>query len=303
MAPRFTHLDSAESVYFARQLEYIYSRSYDIKYPDLKFRVYIPQSEEADPGAQTVTYEQFDEVGAARIGSSKSDKPPRVDIVGAEFTRPVRPVEASYGWTVQDIKSAAMAKRNLSQKRGRACRRAIELKLDEVAAIGAPLVGIPTGALNDAGVDINASGGSWVTPAAADTIILEVATMWSDIVDDTNEVETANTLVLPGREWAHIATTPRSTTSDTTILDFIRKSFPDLTSISSWYRLATAGVGAVRRGWMYQRRDDILANEIPNDYEQLPVQPDGLQYVVYAFASTAGAVYYYPLAAHYLDGI
>jgi hypothetical protein len=250
-----------------------------------------------------VTYEQFDEVGLARIGSHKSDKPPRVDVSVAEFTRPVRPVEASYGWTVQEIKSAAMAKRNLNQRRGRACRRAIERKLDEVAAIGAPLVGIPTGALNNGDVDINASAGSWVAPAAADTIILEVATMWSDIVDDTNEVETADTLVLPGREWAHIATTPRSTTSDTTILDFIRKSFPDLTNISSWYRLSTAGAGGVRRGWMYQRRDDILANELPNDYEQLPVQPDGMQYVVYAFASTAGAVYYYPLAAHYLDGI
>jgi hypothetical protein len=296
-------LDAAESAFFARQLEFVYTRTYDIKYADLKARRYIPGAPGANPGATTVTYEQFEEVGQARVGSHSSDKPPRVDVNGNEFTRPVREVEASYGWHVKEVKSAAMAGNNLNARRAAACRRAIERKLDEISAIGSPLHGIATGALNEAASTIDASAGSWTAPATADTIIGEIGDMWKGIIDDTLEVETADTLLLPGQEWAHIAITPRSTTSDTTILEFVRKSFPDLTTIEPWHRLATAGAGSVRRGMMYRRSDEILANEITLDFEQLPVQPDGMQFVVNCMASTAGVAVYYPLAVRYLDGI
>lgn len=297
------HMDAAESAFFNRQLEFIYTQTYDIKFADLKARRYIPVSGQANPGATSVTYRQFTEVGRARIGSHGSDKPPRVDVNGVEFNRPVRPVEASYGWTVKEVKSAAMANNNLNSRRAAACRRAIERELDEIAAIGAPLYGIATGALNEAASTVDASGGSWTAPAGADTIIAEVSGMWTGIIDDTLEVETADTLLLPGQEWAHIATTPRSATSDTTILSFIRNSFPDLTTIEAWHRLATAGAGGVRRGMMYRRSSEVLAQEIVNDFEQLPVQPDGMQFVVNCMAETAGVAVYYPLAVRYLDGI
>lgn len=304
MAPdNFYHMDAAESAFFARQLEFIYTATYDIKYPELKARRFVPTSTAAHEGATTVTYRQFTEVGRARISSHKSDKPPRVDINGTEFSRPVREVEASYGWTVKEVKSAAMAGMDLNPRRGAACRRAIEREMDAIAALGAPLYGIVSGFLNEPNSTVDASAGSWVTPAAPDTIIAEVTDMWKGIIDDTNEVETADTLLLPGREWAHVATTPRSATTDTTILEFIRKALPDLMTVEPWYRLATAGAGGVRRAVMYRRSQDVLANEIPNEFEQLPVQPDGLQFVINCLASTAGVAVYYPLAMRYLDGI
>ncbi len=297
------NMDAAESAFFDRQLEFIFTQTYDIKFAELKARRFIPTGTSAHPGSTSVTYRQFTEVGRARVGSHKSDKPPRVDVNGLEFSRPVREIEASYGWTFKEIKSAQMANNNLNGRRASACRRAIEREMDEIAAIGAPLVGITSGALNEPASTIDPSAGSWTAPAAADTIILEVSVMWQGIIDDTLEVETADTLLLPGQEWAHIATTPRSATSDTTILSFIRNSFPDLTSIDTWHRLSTAGAGSVRRAMLYHRSPDILTNEIPNDFEQLPVQMDGMQFVVNCMASTAGVAVYYPLAVRYLDGI
>lgn len=303
MTQNHYHMDAAESAFFDRQLEFIYSTTYDIKFAELKARRFIPMSTLANAGATTVTYRQFTEVGRARIGSHKSDKPPRVDVNGIEFQRPVREVEASYGWTVKEVKSAAMAGNNLNGRRASACRRAIEREMDEIAAIGAPLFGIASGALNEPASTIDASAGSWTAPATPDTIIGEVGAMWEGIIDDTLEVETADTLLLPGQEWAHIAVTPRSATTDTTILTFIRSSFPDLTTIEAWHRLTTAGAGGVRRAILYHRSPDVLTNEIPNDFEQLPVQPDGMQFVVNCMASTAGVAVYYPLAVRYLDGI
>ena len=299
----YYNLDAAESSFFERQLLHIYAATYDVKFADLRARMLVPSSTEANAGATSVTYMQFTEVGRARVGSHASDKPPRVDVNGTEFTRPVREVEASYGWTHKEIKSAAMAGFNLNQRRASACRRAIDRELDAIAAVGAPLYGIATGALNEAASTVDASAGSWTAPATPDTIIGEVAAMWEGIKNDTLGVETADTLLLPDQEWAHIATTPRSATSDTTILSFIKNSFPDLTTVETWHRLSTAGAGAVRRAMLYRRSPEILANEIPNEFEQLPVQPDGMQYVVNCMASTAGVAVYYPLAVRYLDGI
>jgi hypothetical protein len=297
------NLDAAESAFFDRQLEFIYTQTYDIKFAELKARRFIPTSTQANPGATSVTYRQFTEVGRARVGSHNSKKPPRVDVNGVEFNRPVREVEASYGWTFKEVKSAAMAQNNLNGRRASACRRAIERELDEIAAIGAPLYGIATGALNEAASTIDASAGSWTAPATPDTIIGEIGDMYEGIINDTLEVETPDTLLLPGQEWAHIAITPRSATSDTTILQFVRNSFPNLSTIEAWHRLTTAGAGAVRRGTMYHRSADVLTNEIPNDFEQLPVQQDGMQFVVNCMASTAGVAVYYPLAVRYIDGI
>ena len=303
MQSQHYNLDAAESAFFNRQLEFVYSATYDIKYPDLMYKQFCPQSTEADPGALTVTYEQYNEVGRARVGSHFSSAPPRVDINGLEFTRPVRPIEASYGWTVQDVKSAQMAKKNLNQRRAAACRRAIEREIDEIAAIGAPLVGIATGMLNDANVTINASAGSWLTPATAAVIIGEVSTMYQDIVTDTQQIERPDTLILPVARWVYIATTARGDDNDTTILDFIRKSFPGLTAVEPWYRIDDAGAAGVTRAMMYPRRSDIMQNELPLDFEQLPVQASGFQFVVNCHARTAGVAVYYPVACRYLDGL
>jgi hypothetical protein len=62
-----TQLDAGESFFFARELEYIKSKSYDIEFPDMKAFKHIPISTEAGDGAQSITYAQFEEVGLARI--------------------------------------------------------------------------------------------------------------------------------------------------------------------------------------------------------------------------------------------
>ncbi len=51
------NLDSAETAFFARELEYIKSKSYDIEFPPLKAIKLIPVSTEAGPGAESITYQ------------------------------------------------------------------------------------------------------------------------------------------------------------------------------------------------------------------------------------------------------
>jgi hypothetical protein len=53
----FVKLDADESIFFARELESVKSKTYDRLYPEYKALSLIPVSEEVDPGAETIKYE------------------------------------------------------------------------------------------------------------------------------------------------------------------------------------------------------------------------------------------------------
>jgi hypothetical protein len=302
MAPKLI-LDRAESAFFERELEHVKARTYDVKYPQLKANMFVPVETDANAGALEVTYQQFDRVGKAKIVARGATDLPRVDVFGTEFPRPTRPVGDSYGYTLFEIRSAMMAGRPLNARRASVARRAIEEMIDEIVAIGAPDYGIDSGFVNDADIAIDAAAGVW-SAATADAIIADVSGMWQAMVADTKGVESMpNTLVLPDAQWALIATKPRSTQSDTTVLEFLLRAFPSLTAIEPWYRLDGAGAGSVDRGVLYRRDPENLVHDLVSPFEQLPVHQHGLNFEVGCVAVTAGMVWMYPRSARYIDGI
>lgn len=300
---RFARLDAAESVFFERQLDYIYAATYDIKYPDLMARAYVPVSNAAPSGSAEVTYRQFDRRGRAKIIKPGATDSPRVDILANEFSRPVRWGSASYGWNIVEIRQAQMAGLPLDARKAAAARRAQEELLDEIAALGAADYGISEGFVNNSACAADtAPTGTWST-ATADQIIADVTNSWTLMVTDTLGVEKPNTLLLPDAQHAIIATKPRSTTSDTTVLAFLLANFPGLNAIEPWYRLAGAGAGATDRGVLYNRSPEALTQEIPNEFEQLPVYQKGSNFEVETLVATAGMAFYYPRSCRYIDGI
>jgi len=308
MPERIDHLalvqrfDANEAAFFARELEALKAKTFDIRYPNLRARDFVPVDGSAGAGATSVTYHQMDRVGRAKIVSPNAKDVPRVDVLGKEFNRPVRAWADAYGWTIFEVQSAAMARRNLNGMRASAARRAIEEGLDETAAIGAPAYGIATGLTNDANVAVTAATGAW-TGLTADQIIADVSLAVGRIVTASNGIFKANTIVLPDAAHSYIATTPRSTVSDTTILEFILRSFPFITAIEPWYRMTTAGAAGVTRMLTYQRDPDVVFQDITQEFTQLPVQEQGFEFVINAFAQTAGTAVTYPAALDYVDGL
>jgi len=300
-------LDAAESVFFARQLEHIKAQTYDVRYPELKARMFIPVSGEAGAGATTITYRQFNRTGRAKIVGNNAKDIPRVDVDGTEFPRPVRTAAAAYAWTVMDVQAAAQAGISLNPQRAQAARRAVEEVLDEVAAIGAPDYGIAEGFINNSAVptqDVPAGASTdteWSTKTP-DEIIADVSAPIQRIRTVSLDTEMPDTIVLPPAQHALIGTT-RLTDSDATILDFLLKAFPMITAIESWYRLAGAGAGSTDRMIVYKRAADKLQQEIPMEFDQRPVQEQGLEFVINTMAKTAGTALYYPLSADFSDAI
>ena len=300
--PQTTRLDAAESIFFARELEHIYQRTYDVRYPTLLAREFVPVSQEAGPGATSLTYRQFDEVGRAKFISNKAKDLPRVDVSGVEFTRPIRLCGDSYGYDIQELRSAAMANKPLEQARASAARRAVEELLDYTACFGSPEHGIVDGFLNNASIPSQAVPAAWAG-ATADGILADVRNGIQRIVDVTLGVEMPDTIGLDPSTYAFLSMTPRSATSDTTLLGYIMKNFPMIKSIIPWYRLSTAGAGSTKRMVIYRRSPEVVYQEIPSEFEQLPPQEQGLEFVINCIATTGGTAVPYPKAIDFSDGL
>lgn len=303
----FAHLDAAENIFFERELEQVRAKSYDVKYPALKARTLIPVNNETDPGAETVRYEQYDSVGVAKIIASYANDLPRADVVAKEFRAPIKSLGMSFGYSIQDIRAARMAGKPLETRKANAARKAVEEKIDAIAAFGDELTGL-LGLLNQPNVGNFAvpageKGGTEWANKTPDEILKDMNGITNGIVVDTHGVEEPDTLLLPLDQYGIIATTPRSPNSDTTILEFFLKSNPHIRNVEPWHKLAGAGAGGTDRMVCYRRDPDALELNIPQEFEQFPPQAKGLEFEIPCHARTGGVLMFYPLSASYGDGI
>ena len=304
------NLDANQTAFFSRELEYIKARTYDVEYPELKAMQLIPVSSEAGPGAESITYQQFDQMGLAQIIANYAQDLPRADIKGKEFTTPVRSLGTSYGYSLQEIRAAQFAGRNLEQRKANAARRAVEQKMNKIAWFGNEDYGLQGFITNPnvtrAAVEDDGTGSTtqWENKTP-DQILRDMNDLVNGIIDLTNGVEMPNTLLMPIKQWTQISTTARSSTSDTTILEFFLRNSPAITSVEWVNELKGASQLTPGQDIMiaYDRNPDKLSFEVPQLFEQFPAQERGLEFVVPAHARVSSVLIYYPLSISIGEGI
>lgn len=304
-------MDADGAVFFQRQLEHIKSRSYDVKYAELKARSLFPVSNEGGAGISSITYRTYDQVGAAKIINAYADDLPRADVAGKETTIPVRSVGISYGYNLDEIQASQMTGAALDQRRANAAMRSNEQVVNDVAFYGdaeSNLPGlfsnpnIPTGSVVNPG-----SGTEWVNKTP-DEILFDVNDAFADIFETTKMVEQGNTMLIPPSQWSYIMSTPRSANSDTTIAQYLVNNSPYLSSLDDIIPVnecAAANNPELSTDAMviYDRSPDKLQLEIPVELEMLAVQQKNLEFVVPGRSRLGGLNIYYPLSLNILTGI
>ena len=314
---RTVNFDAGESMFFARQLEYIKQQSYDILYPEYKATTQIPVSTEAGPGAESITYREFDTVGIMKIISNYADDLPRSDVRGKEYTIPVRSIGGSYGYNVQEIRASRMANKPLELRRAEAARRAYEQMVNRIgwfAKADDGIYGGLTGLLYNPNITkADANTGDWLNPATtADQIIYDFAQAYYNMIDLTKGIEVPDVALMPPKEFSRIRTLPRSSISDTTVYTFIMNNHPELKEIVWVNELKQVTpkpstptvVGSVSDVMVLYRKDPMkLTFEIPQPFEQFPVQERGLEYLIPTHARVGGIICYYPLSIAIIEKI
>ncbi|MGN6701465.1 MAG: DUF2184 domain-containing protein [Burkholderiaceae bacterium] len=300
--------DAGESIFFARQLEYVKGQAYDVKYPPLSAMALIPVSTEVPAGAETITYTQYDQVGAAKIIANYADDLPRADVSGKQFTSPIRGIGISYGYNLQEIRAAQMANANIDSRKMRAAMRGHEELVNKLAWNGDAVTGLP-GLLSNTNISEyvlpnNTAGTSkkWADKTA-DEILDDMNGIANSINTLTKGVHRPNEMWLPLAAYSLISTRPRSTQSDTTILEFFLKNQPFITSVKPVLEMVGAGAGGTDRMFVGEINAENLQMEIPMMFQQHAPQVRGLEYVVPCESRFGGVIVRYPLAFAFADGI
>ena len=292
-------------IFLARELETILARAFEVEYADIKYSTVIPVSSEVGTGADSFTYRVFDKQGSMKVIGDKAQDLPRADVLRKEVTHPVRSLGASFAYTVQETRAAAMVPgMNLEQRRANAVRRAYEEKVQEIAYFGDAPSGMK-GFFNNNQVD-KLVPDKWfdtgaVTPDELIALLNEPATR---LVQNSNMKEMPNTMLVPYNVYRIISTTPRSATSDTTVMEFFLRTNPMITAIEPINELeASKSSGALSKDRVicYDRSPDKLQLHVPQPLEFLPPLRQSLEFSVAAHARIGGLALYYPKSAIVLE--
>ncbi len=292
-------------IFLARELETILARAFEVEYADIKYSTVIPISTEVGTGADSFTYRVFDKQGSMKVIGDKAQDLPRADVLRKEVTHPVRSLGASFAYTVQETRAASMVPgMNLEQRRANAVRRAYEEKVQEIAYFGDAASGMK-GFFNNNQVD-KLVPDKWFDTGAVTTE--EMLTLLNEaptrLVQNSNMKEMPNTLLVPYNVYRIISTTPRSTTSDTTVMEFFLRTNPMITAIEPINELeASKSGGALSKDRIiaYDRSPDKLQLHIPQPLEFLPPLRQSLEFSVAAHARIGGLALYYPKSALVLE--
>lgn len=300
------HLDAGESAFFERELAHIRPQTYDVKYPDVKFRQLLPIDYSVDAGADSIVYQQFDEVAQARIIASYADDLPVAEVKGKEFSSLIKGIGIAFHYSMQEIRAAAKAGRALTPKKAIAARGAIERLLERIAAIGDTATGLK-GLLNQPSaltytVPSGVGGVTWALKTP-DEILADLNGIVQYIVDQTNEVESPDTIVMPPGQLGLIRTLRLNDLSETTVLEYFLSKNGRVKNVESWSRCDAAGANATDRMCAYSRNPEKLQMVIPLEFTQHPPQPVGLKFEVPTEARTGGVTCEYQMSIAYGDGI
>jgi hypothetical protein len=270
-------------------------------------RELFPVDYSVPAGAETFTYRMFDHQGAFNLITNYSDDFHRVNVTGEETTGKIHSYGASVEYSVQDLRAAAMAGLPLQDHEVRAARRASEQKLDDIILNGEPkgnLYGIMTHPNVPNAAVPNGAGGTatWATKTP-DEILFDLNDIVSDMVALTKGVEAPTDLVLPIAQYNLINDTARSSTSDTTILEFFLKNNQYVKRVRSWYKLTGAGAGSTDVMLAYRNDPEVLETVIPQEFEMFPPQANNMAFKVPCHSRFGGVRIRYPLAVSIRRGI
>lgn len=317
------NLDANETALLDRQLRFVEAELYEVEYPALMHREFIPQDNTTPVWAETIATRVIDRIQQAEIISDFADDLPMVDVDLTEDYTPVKAIGNGYKYSHRDLqKATAPGATRIDAERAKTARAAIERKLDELACFGQAGTGLK-GFLNHDGVDIETAATvdgdtTWAEKVIGDptngsgpkAIVADMTTVVNAVNEGTQDIWQATDLVLPVELYNLANSTPFSSEggSDRTILEWFRMNHngqngTPRVNVRKWWRLNSANAaGDGGRIMAYAKSPEIVVEKAVMPFTQLPPQARGLAFLIYCWALTGGTVIKRPKGVKYLDG-
>lgn len=298
-------LDANESLFFARQLEAISSRVFKVKRPALSAMEVFPIDTSVPAWATTHTYYMYDSTGMAKIIANYADDLPNVSLSAKKQTYDLHSLGAAFYYSVADVRAASRTGLPLQSELVATTRKAHEITANKIAWFGDSAANLP-GFLTNSNIpaytipaDGNSNGGSsskkfqHKTP---DQILRDLNGIANSIPGATFGIHRPNDLLIDQDNYSLISSTPRSATSDTTILDFFLANNPYIQNVRAVNELKDAGGAGVNYIVAGEFNEENVAMVIPMMMQMEAPQPDNLSFKVPTESRVGGVTVRYPLA-------
>jgi hypothetical protein len=301
------NFDSSTSAFVARQLEFLRPGIFEVQYPGLKGKSLVPINSSMDPGAEQWTIQVVDRAGQVKLLKDFAKDLGRVDITTTQKSMGVFSMGISYAYTINEARHAMYARMPIQARKAMAARDLMARKLDEILFIGEATTGAK-GLINQSGTETytptaDGTGGSklWSTKSA-DKICNDLNAPFSQIIVNSLEVHTPDTLVLPLSRLQYIGGLRVGDGTSESVLSYWLRTNPyGIRSVEQTTRLETAGAGSTARGLVYQKSPQVLEAIVPIEFEQFAPETLNTEVVTICHMRVGGVAVYYPKAICYFD--
>jgi hypothetical protein len=298
------------AAFLARELESKDPRTFTELYAGLRARKFIPKIPNISVYDSEYSYEVWAMTGQAEFIGEHAKDLPRVEVGRRPFSRTMRPLGASMGWSVLTLRGAMQRGIPIEDMTVKAAATVIARKVDKDLAIGDSTAGY-TGLCNDAGIITDnsvAPVGTYTTAAnkldSLNKLIAETRARVSYAAQFTDEIPAFGMfhILMPPIEYAQILQTPASASYPDSIYDvFMRQNREWCSGIDEWSYLQTIHSGGKPRAVCYPLNDMALGAAIAEDeFVREPAQFKGLDVSVPAFTSSGGTVIRHKPAFSYM---
>lgn len=282
-----------QGIFAARQLDYVKARTYDRKLPPMNGLALVPQSSDAPEWAETITYKSYDQVGMAKIIANYADDLPRVDVSGKETTVPVRTIGDSYGYNINELLASTALGANLPERKATAARRAVEVKMNQIAMVGDAKYGL-YGITNHPNIGTTAGiTGGWAGAATGVQIVADVDILYAAVTTQSKDVHTPTRMAIPSTALAAMKRKYIADTGGKSAFTMVRENYPDMQIVGL---AELQNVGGSSLAIIGEFSEENASLETVMAFNQLPAQARNLELVVPCMARTGGVSVHYPLA-------
>ena len=296
------------------QVTSIESEVYAIRYADIQYPKLVPVDTSGYPWAKTVTYFTYDHVGQADWMNGDASDMPFAELARTKFETTVESAKIGYRYSLEEVNQAMLIPgMNLSADKAAAAKRAADELVERVVISGDARKGF-LGLVNQTVVPQvavpNGASGSplWANKTPAE-ILADVNNALVGAWSTTNQVELHDTVLLPAPQYGTLASTPRSTTSDTTLMTYLQANnvYTSTTgqplTVRTVRQLAGAGAGGSNRMITYRRDPQVLKFHMPMPHQFFPPQQRMLEFIIPGMLRLGGLDVRLPRGMSYNDGI
>lgn len=306
--------DANETLVFARQLEYVVPKMFDVVYAESRGRQILPINMEVPNGAVTHTYTMIDGIGEAVISDMAGDDIPLVELRGTQTNTPIVSILTGFKLDLQEIRQAAMINgMQIDAQKAILARKVAEQKLDQLMGQGDAARNIPGFYTNPNITPMSGLTGDWKDATDPQDIVNDINAIVKQVFDQSEGTwgseENGKTVTLVVTPAQYSILNNRNMTgfagqqSPITILQYLKTLNPAIRNVTFWNKGKGAAANSTDdRIVCLPMNPEVVEAIIPQDFEIFPMQQRGLSYIVPAHMRFGGTIIRYPIACVYADG-